>query len=109
MAPFVSPSKQAVIHALKTHRHDSDDLPITLGKYQPQFVIRIHHQQYELVRLVLDEARAAEDRKRRTAEGYYMPEMSWAFLVPDVAVIQEADVNVFIKKLELWPGWEQLK
>jgi hypothetical protein len=58
---------------------------------------------------VLDAARADEDRRRRIAEGSYMPEMIWAFLVPNVAIIQEADINLFIKKLELWPGWEQLK
>lgn len=109
MAPFIGPSKQDVLHLLRQHRYQAQLLPdITLGKYQPQFIIRLHQQRYELIPLTLDEARAAQDAECKSNEGYYVPEMVWASLVSGSPVIQESSIDVFIKLLDAWPGWVQL-
>jgi hypothetical protein len=109
MAPFVSPGKKDVIQMLKEHADGGDVFPvITLGKYQPQFLIRFHQKQYELMQLDLDGARAAADRELRSAAGYYMPEMTWAFLTPGILIIQESAIDAFIEKLDGWSGWDRL-
>lgn len=108
MAPFIGPTKQEVLQLLNQHRQHAETLPITLGKYQPQFTIRFHQQQYELLPLVLDEVHAAENARHRMAEGNYVPEMVWTSLREGMPIIQESSVDVFIKKLDDWSGWIQL-
>ena len=104
MAPFIGPNKKAVIKALRRFKKGRFE-NITLGRYEPKFVIHFIEGGYRLSPLVVNEAKAAHIARERQAEGYYVPEMVWQSLEPGAPVIEEPDLSLFIRRLESWPGW----
>jgi hypothetical protein len=107
MAPFIGPDKRVVMNELRRHR--KGPLQITLGHGSPEYVLRVAGSRYELCPLVLDSAKAELSSRTRMAEGYYVPEMNWAFLSPGAPIILESDLKPFLSKLESWPGWEEMR
>jgi hypothetical protein len=103
MAPMQGPSKREVLRQLRRYRNGP--LEITLGRNAPQFFIRFSDGYFELLPLVLDVAKANQAGEKRYAEGNYMPEMDWQYLAPGEPIIRESSLQLFISKLESWPGW----
>jgi hypothetical protein len=105
MEPFLGPNKAAVLKQLR--RHDGSDLEITLGKDQPQFIVRIQGARWQLLPLYLDQK--LEDEARKTDIGdYYMPEMMCRSLRPGAPLIDEKTSADFVRKLRVWEGWKGL-
>jgi len=71
-------------------------------------VLRHAEGRYEIRQLVSDTARERADQDRRVAEGTYVPEMAWAFLVPGPVVLHDSDKAAFLRKLRTWPEWSHL-
>lgn len=105
MEPFIGPGKATVLKQLR--RHDGSDLEITLGMYQPQFIVRIQGARWQLLPLFLDQKLEAEARKTDRGD-YYMPEMTWRSLRPGAPLIEEGTQKEFVRKLGKWEGWKGL-
>jgi hypothetical protein len=107
MAPFKAPNKKEVLNTLQ--HHNGGPIEITLGMYSPQFIIRYANGQYELLRLILNKAKAEKAAVQRLAEGCYQPEMDWQFLKPGDPIFLELNIESFILKLNSWPGWADIQ
>jgi hypothetical protein len=81
MAPFLGPSKQAVLERLRVATPRG--FPLTVGEYAPQAVIREEDGRWVLRALVVDKERAdAAYKEAQAAGGFWMPEHEFAYLVP---------------------------
>jgi hypothetical protein len=107
MAPFMGPDKKQVMNRLRRFKKGS--LEITLGRYQPQFVIRLSTDRFELLPLELDNAKADEAAALHQAEGYYQPEMDWVHLAPGNPIIKTTTLKSFIAEIDSWEGWTAVR
>lgn len=101
MAPFVGPSRAALVRLLRS-RAVERRLPITLGEYSPQAIVERDRDGRWLLRpLVLDEPRAREAGRRALAGGgSWMPEHEWEFLVPGEPLASAPALDQFIALIE---------
>lgn len=107
MAPFIGPGKKDVINELR--RHKKTPVTITLGLYDPQFLVRYAEGFYALLPLVLNQEKAMDSARQKQEEGYYQPEMAWPYLEAGAPIIHESNRELFISKLEAWPGWREVE
>jgi hypothetical protein len=102
----MGPTLPEVVRIIEAH--GKGPLQVTLGRYVPRFVLRHADGRYEVRRLVSDTAREKADRTRQIAEGTYVPEMTWASLVPGPIVLEAVEKAEFLCKLKAWPEREGL-
>ncbi len=97
MAPFVGPTREALLGLLDARR---PQLPITLGLYEPQAVVDCRDGRWLLMPLVMDHdaARRAGDEAMAAGQPWF-PEMRWRFLAPGEPVIDEPDKAAFAARV----------
>lgn len=97
----MGPSRTAVLKQLRAGR---PKLPITLGRYAPQAVIKREGDAWVLRPLRIDQERAAAAGREALAGGRsWMPEMEWQFIVEDPPIVFAPDRDAFVAALEALP------
>ncbi len=96
----MGPSKTEVLSKLRgtlPKRH----LPIHLGQYEVKAIIRFEDDQWQLVSMKIDEAKAKAEGKRRMAAGEpWMPEMRGRFNEPHKVLASAASAKQLADILE---------
>ena len=97
---FMGPKKQAVVAMLRSFR-PKKHLPILLGMYEVQAQIVCDGGEWNLVRMVVnDAAAAAEGARRLTAGEPWMPEMRGAFLEPGNTLARASSADELANHIE---------
>lgn len=105
MAPFMGPSRAEVLRILRS-ASAREKLPLTLGYGTPQALIQFDGASWVLRPLVRDAVKDAQiANEARARNGMYVPEMTWAALVPGPALVSSTSLEEFIVRLEKmdWP------
>lgn len=101
MAPFMGPTREAVLEALRAWR---PKVPITIGRYEPQVVIDRRDGSWVLLPLVMNHERAKAAGEEALARGgMWMPEMTWRFLEEGPPLVAHADKGDFIDAIAAMP------
>ncbi len=97
MAPFVGPSREALLRLLDARR---PKLPITLGHMRPQATVTLDDGVWRVTALEIDAAAARRAGETALASsGMWMPEMEWRFLRPTRVLVEARSKEDFVAQL----------